>query len=443
MENIMGTEKISKLVLKTGLPLMFSLLISSMYNFVDSIFVSHVSENALTAVSLSSPVQVLVSAFGCGIAVGLNAAVSKALGQKNQTKVKNATSASFCLGILAWIIIAVLAILFIKPYFIWQSGGNQEIAEYGIAYLSVCMLFSFGQMGQWIFDRLVIASGKSNLFIFTLSAASLTNLILDPIFIFGYFGIPAMGTLGAAIATVIGQCVGCIAGYIINKKYNKEIPIEFTLHPDLKSMIQILKVGIPTAIVQSISSFVGIFMNSILISFSTTAIAVYGICTKIQNLVLVGVHGIDNGVIPIVAYNYGANKPARIKETRKWATIFSLAIYGIFFIVLEIFTKNILVIFDASQDMMNMGVAALRIMSISFYLSHICLVIAAMLQGLSLGTKSMYLTMMRQVIFPFGLVFIFQFFQNINLIWLAFILAELFTIPIGIYMYNSTMKKMF
>ena len=217
-ENAMGTGKINSLVLKTGIPLMLSLLINSLYNFVDSVFVSHVAEDALTALSLAAPVQVLVSALGLGNAVGLNAAISKALGEKKPEEVKKTASAAIFLAVCAWILISIACLLGVRWYFDWQSGGSETIAAYGRDYLSICMLFSLGQMGQWVFDRFVIASGRSMLFLFTLSAASLTNLILDPIFIFGLFGIPRLEALGAAIATVIGQCVGCIAGIFINRR---------------------------------------------------------------------------------------------------------------------------------------------------------------------------------------------------------------------------------
>ena len=200
-ENPMETMPLSRLIIRIGIPLMLSLLISSLYNVVDSVYVSYVSEEALTAVSLAAPVQTLMAALGSGIAVGLNAVVSRALGEKDEEKAKKAASAAIFLAICAWLLIAVCGLLFIEPYFTWQAGGNERIAEYGADYLRICMLFSLGQMGQWVFDRLVIASGRSSLFLFTLSAASVTNLILDPIFIFGFFGIPAMGTAGAVSYT--------------------------------------------------------------------------------------------------------------------------------------------------------------------------------------------------------------------------------------------------
>ncbi|MDE7187315.1 MAG: MATE family efflux transporter [Lachnospiraceae bacterium] len=440
-ENKMGTEKMSRLILTTGIPLMLSLLINSLYNFVDSVFVSRVSEDALTALSLSAPVQVLVSALGLGNAVGLNAVISKALGEKAPDKVRKAADASIAVAVCSWILIMVMCLLFVEPYFAWQSGGNEVIASYGRDYLTICMLFSFGQMGQWVFDRFVIASGKSHLFLFTLSAASLTNLILDPIFIFGLFGLPRMETQGAAIATVIGQIVGMIAGILINRKWNAEIPFSFHLRQDKESIRAILKVGIPSTLVQVLTSFVSIAMNSILLTFSTTAVAVYGICARIQSVVTVGVHGIDNGLIPIVAYNYGAGKRERIEEAIKWTLFYSAVFYVLFFACLEGIPAVVLRIFDASEHMLAIGIPALRILAVSYFVSIPNLVYAAALKGLSLGTKSMCLTMTRQAILPILLALVLQTFGNLNLIWLAFVLAELAGVPLAVMLWKKCNRE--
>jgi len=444
-ENIMGIMPIPKLVISIGVPLMLSILINSLYNFVDSVFVSHVSEDALTAVSLSNPIQILISALGCGNAVGLNAVISKALGEKDYTKVKKTASASIVIAICAWILIIVSCILFIKPYFKWQANGNTIIEQQGIMYLNICMIFSLGQMGQWVFDRFVIASGKSKLFLITLTSASITNLILDPIFIFG-FGfipamIPAMGTAGAAIATVTGQFVGCICGYYINKKFNTEIPFNFTFNPDKNSILQILKIGIPTTLVQGVVSFVGIFMNSVLMGFSTTAVAVYGVCGKIQSLVTAGVHGINNGLIPIIAYNYGANNKNRIVESIKWALIYAFSIYAVFFVFLEFCPDLVLKLFAASPDMMAVGTIALRILAVSYFVSIVGVVLASVFQALSLASYSMYLTMARQVMLPLIFVLLFRNTGNLTLIWVSFIIAEIISIPIGYILWYKATKQ--
>ena len=439
-ENPMGTEKMGKLILVTGIPLMLSLLINSLYNFVDSVFVSRVSEDALTALSLSSPVQILVSALGLGNAVGLNAVISKALGEKRPDKVRKAADASIFIALCSWALIAALCLLLVGPYFEWQSGGNEAIARYGRDYLTVCMLFSFGQMGQWVFDRFVIASGKSSLFLFTLSAASLTNLILDPIFIFGWLGLPRLETLGAAIATVIGQCVGCLAGIFINRRWNREIPFGFTLRPDRESVKAILKVGVPSTLVQVLTSFVSVAMNSILLAFSTTAVAVYGVCARVFAISTVGVHGIDNGLIPIVAYNYGAGKKPRIAQAIRWTLIDSAAFFLPFFAVLELAPGLVLKLFDASDFMLEIGVPALRLLALAWFLSIPSLVHAAGLQGLSLGAHSMVLTMTRQAILPVVFALILRLFGQLDLIWTGLILAEALGIPLALLLWRRAYR---
>lgn len=436
-ENSMGTQKMNRLILSTGIPLMVSLFINSLYNFVDSMFVSKVSEQALTALSLAAPVQMFVSALGLGNAVGLNAVISKALGGKDERQVRQAADAAIFIALCSWGVISLLCLLFVKHYFVWQSGGDAVIAAYGIQYLTVCMLFSFGQMGQWVFDRFVIASGRSGLFLFTLSAASITNLILDPIFIFGLFGVPRLETLGAAIATVIGQTVGMFAGIVINRKWNREIPFGFTLRPDKRSVFHILKVGFPSTLVQILTSLVGILMNSILIAFSSTAVAVYGICTRINAVTTVGVHGITNGLIPIVAYNYGAVNGKRISSAVRWSFLYGILFYLPFLAVLESVPMRVLRIFDASDYMLQIGVPALRILAQAWLIAIPALVISAGLQGLSMGMSSMILTMSRQAVLPLIFAGIFSRFGNLDLLWMGFILAELLGLPFAVWFWKK------
>ena len=436
-ENIMGTQKMNQLILFTGIPLMISLFINSLYNFVDSMFVSQVSEKALTALSLAAPVQLLVSVLGLGNAVGLNAVISKALGRKDTGEVRRAADAAIFIALCSWVVITVLCLLLVKPYFIWQSGGDEVIAEHGIRYLAVCMLFSFGQMGQWVFDRFVIASGRSGLFLFTLSAASVTNLILDPIFIFGLFGVPRLETLGAAIATVIGQTVGMFAGIAINRKWNREIPFGFTFRPDKSSIVNILKVGFPSTLVQILTSFVGILMNSVLITFSATAVAVYGICIRINGVSTVGIHGITNGLIPIVAYNYGAANRKRISHAVRWSVLYGTLFYLPFFAVLEIAPMWVLRIFEASDYMLKIGIPALRMLAFAWIAAIPALTISAGLQGLSMGMRSMILTMARQAVLPLLFAGILSRLGNVDLLWMGFILAEFSGMPLAAWLWKK------
>lgn len=440
-ENSMGTAKTSGLVLKTGVPLMVSLLINSLYNFVDSVFVSRVSEDALTALSLAAPIQILMSAMGLGIAVGLNAVISKALGERSGEKVKRTASAALVLAFLAWLLIVVLELFALKTYFRWQAGGNEVIMDYGIPYLRICMIGSLGMMGQWVFDRFVMASGKSSLFLFTLSAASVTNLILDPVLIFGYFGFPAMGTAGAAFATVIGQWIGCFAGYFINRRWNREIPIHFTIKADGKCIAAILKVGIPSTLVQAISSVLAIYVNSVLMVITPTAVAVYGACVKIQGLVTVGANGMGSGLIPIVAYNYGAKKSERIYQSCRWAMLYSVVFYGVFFLIMEIMPEQVLLLFDASEEMLTIGITAIRIMAVSYLLSNVCLTYSAAFQGLGMGVQSMLLTLSRQVILPVLFIAVLSRLGNLSLIWMSFVLAEAVVIPLGLLLWKRESAK--
>ena len=440
-ESIMGTIPIPRLIIKTSIPLIISLLVNNLYNLVDSIFVARVSEEALTGISLASPLQMIMIALGCGLAVGLNAMVSRSMGEKKREEVKKTTSAAIVMAFGAYLINVIVCLLVVKSYFAWQAGGNEAIARYGTSYIQICKLFSFGQMIQWVFDRLLIATGKSTLFLATLGTASVVNVILDPILIFGYFGFPAMGTAGAAIATVTGQLAGGLLGIYLNIKRNQEIPIHFTLHIQKRHVVNILKVGIPTAIMQGIMSVMGIFINTILYQFSSTAVAIYGILLKCQNLAQIGVQGMNNGLIPIIAYNYGAKKEKRVHETIRYAFIYAVIIMTVILIALEFIPDRILMLFDASDQMQKLGIPAVRIMSVSFFVSSIGIIFAAIFQGFGNGNYSMYLAFMRQVILLIPILLIGAFMGNITIIWYGFVIAEALSIPYGIWLYRKIKKS--
>lgn len=433
-DNPMGTVPVPRLLWNNSIPLIFSLLAHSLYNFVDSVFVSHVSEAALTALSMAAPVQALIGALGCGIAVGLNAAISKAMGEKDEQKVRDTASAALWLAVAAWLVVSAVCIAGVEPYFAWQVAGNQEIAEAGISYLRICMLFSLGTFGQWVYDRFVMATGRSSLFLITLSVASGVNLVLDPIFIFGWLGLPAMGTTGAAIATVVGQFCGAIAGVILNEKKNPEIHARFRLLVPLRSIVDILKVGIPTSVMQSTVALIGILMNTMLQGFSSTAVAIMGICNRIQGLATLPPHGINNALLPIVAYNYGAKNRNRILESIRWAYIYSFAMMGVILAGIELFPRQILALFDASQNMLAMGVPAIRVMAVSYFLGVIGAIGSTVFQALGKGNYSMYLTLTRQVVIPLSFVYLFSLSGNLTLVWSSFILAEILSAPLTVYL---------
>lgn len=361
---------------------------------------------------------------------------------------RKAADAAIFLAFCSWLLIALLGLLLVKPYFVWQSGGDERLIQYGVSYLSVCMLSSVGQMGQWVFDRFVIASGRSGLFLLTLSAASVTNLILDPIFIFGLLGLPRMETFGAALATVIGQMVGMLAGIVVNRKMNREIPFGLTLRPDGRSILEIQKVGIPSALVQVLTSFVGILMNSILIAFSNTAVAVYGICNRVSGIALVGVHGIDNGVIPIVAYNYGAankklvpgaekplqprrhdkrrnaDQPRQCHGAQGWNSDCHHVIRGI---------KN-----PQHTDrgkFQHYQKCQIKQHAIQHSPLH------RIRNRLSLGMSSMVVTMLRQAALPLVFAWMISKAGKIDLLWYGFVLAELIGIPLAIRFWRKGYRQ--
>lgn len=280
---------------------------------------------------------------------------------------KTATASAIFIAVCAYLIIFLSGAFLLEPFFIWQTE-DVLIREYGVSYLRICMMFSFGCMFQWVFDRLLIATGKTSCFMVSLLCASFTNLILDPILIFGWFGISAMGVGGAAWATVIGQIFGAVVSILLNLFKNKEVPISITLRPQLKSVSQILVVGIPTALMQAMSSIAGMLVNMILIGFSATAVAVYGICLKIQNIFLVVPMGINLAIIPVVAYNHGAKRPDRQKSAFRFGMIFSLGFMIIALLLLELFPKQLLTMFNADYNMFEIGTVAIRILAFSMVL---------------------------------------------------------------------------
>ena len=441
-ENQMGTMPIPKLIITTSIPLIISLLVNNLYNLVDSIFVSRVGEDALTGISLAAPLQMIMIALGCGLAVGLNAMVSKAMGEKNQEEVKRTTSAAIVMAFGAYLINVAACLLIAKPYFMWQTGGDEVIAAYGTAYIQICMLASLGQMTQWVFDRLLIATGKTHLFLATLGTASIVNLILDPILIFGLFGLPTMGTAGAAIATVTGQTAGGILGIYLNIRRNREIPIHFTLHISVRCVVNILRVGIPTAIMQGIMSVMGIFINTILYRFSSTAVAIYGILLRVQNIAQIGVQGMNNALIPIIAYNYGAKKEKRIHETVKYAFLYAGIIMTVVLVVMELIPDKILLLFDASEQMLAMGIPAVRFLTFSFFVGSVGILYAAIFQGFGNGKYSMYLAFMRQVILLIPLLLLGEWMKQLPMVWLSFAIAEGLAIPFGMILYRRIKRQM-
>lgn len=439
MENKMGTEEIRKLLIKMSLPLMISLLISNLYNLIDSMYVSSLGESALSAVSLSAPIMMMMAAFGSGNAIGLNTVLSKALGEKNNDKVKKAIRTALFLALASYIVIVTSRLIIVEPYFNSQTN-DAEIIRQGTEYLNTVMFLAFGAMFQWVLERLLISTGKTKLFMITLSSGAIINIILDPVFIFGLpaLGIPALGVRGAAVATVFGQTFSAFLALYFNYKFNKELDMKFSIIPDWHTFIEMLKTGIPTAFMQGFVSVVTMGVNMILISFSTTAVAIYGVVLKVLNMILIMPHGMGLGVIPVVAYNYGAKKRSRVKEAIKFSVIFSIVVGTIGMIILNIIPALILNMFNPTEEMQSIGITAIRILSVTIPLGGISIVLSSFFQGLGLAKYSMYLSLARQIILLMPIVFLLSLTEVLPLVWLGFPIAEGLAIIIGYMLYKRS-----
>ncbi len=424
-ENKMGTMPVNRLLLSMSVPIMISMLVQALYNVVDSMFVAQLNENALTAVSLAFPAQNLMIAVATGTGVGINALLSRSLGEKNFHKADKTANNALFLAFCSYVVFAVLGLLFSRAFFLAQTDV-EEIVEYGTEYLTICTLFSFGLFGQITFERLLQATGKSIYTMFTQGLGAILNIIFDPILIFGLFGFPKMGVAGAAAATVFGQIVAFVLGAVLNVKKNKEIRIHVKeMRPDGHIIKSIYAVGIPSIIMTAISSVMTFGMNKILITFTTTATAVFGVYFKLQSFVFMPVFGLNNGLVPIVAYNYGARKKHRLIKAVKLSICYAVGIMLVGLCAIQIFAPNLLMIFNASEHMLGIGVPALKIISISFILAGFNVVSSSMFQALSHGFLSLWVSLVRQLVVLLPAAYLLSLSGNLEYVWWSFPMAEL------------------
>ena len=427
-ENKMGVMPINKLLLGMSVPMMFSMLVQALYNIVDSIFVARISEDALTAVSLAFPLQSLLIALAGGTCVGLNAVLSKALGEKNYEKVnKSATNAIF-LMVINIIVFFIIGIVAVKPFYTSQTTDT-EIVTYGVQYLSIVLTCSFGIFFQFVFDKMLQSTGNTFYTMITQLVGALTNIILDPILIFGLLGFPKMGVIGAAVATVAGQILAAVVSLIFNLTKNKEINMSFKgFRPDMGIIKQIYKVGVPSIIMQSIGSIMTYGLNQILIAFSTTATAVFGVYFKLQSFVFMPIFGLNNGMVPIVAYNYGAQKRSRLLKTVKLSVLYAVGIMMAGVLVFQLIPDKLFLLFDASEQMLEMGIPALRIISIHFPIAGVCIICGTLFQALGNAVYSMINSICRQVVVLLPAAYLLAQLGNVNYVWWAFPIAELMSL---------------
>lgn len=424
-ENKMGTMPVGPLLINMSLPIVISMFIQALYNVVDSYFVAKIGENALTAVSLAFPVQNFMIAIAVGTGVGMNAMLSKSLGEKNYELANQTANNGVFLGIASYAFMLLLGAAFSGFYFKAQTEIPEVVMD-GTRYIRICTMLSLGVYGQITFERLLQATGKAIYSMVTQATGAVINIILDPILIFGLWGFPAMGVTGAAVATILGQVSSAILGITLNHKFNHEIRLNFkNFTPDLNIIKRIYTVGFPSILMRSLTSVTTFGMNAILLSFSSTATAVFGIYYKLQSFVLMPVLGLNNGMIPILAYNYGARKKHRILKTIKLAVGFGVLVMIVGFVLIQAQTTAILTLFNASENMLAIGVPALKIMSIQFILAGFPIVLNAVFQSFGKGFYSLAVSLCRQLIILLPAAYILSKFGGLTWVWWAFPIAEI------------------
>ncbi len=429
-ENKMGVQPVNRLLVSMSVPMMVSMLVQALYNVVDSIFVASLSEDALTAVSLAFPWQNLMIAVGVGTGVGVNAWLSRCLGEKDQRSANSTAENGIFLAMTSYLVFAVTGMLISRPFFTQQTS-SAVIAEEGFQYMWIVSVFGIGLFLQTMNEKILASTGRTNLTMVSQLAGAAINIVLDPIMIFGLFGFPALGVAGAAIATVTGQIIGGLLGVWFNSRLNREIQIRFRgFRPDRGIIGHIYSVGLPSIILQSIGSIMTFSMNQILISFSTTAAAVLGVYFKLQSFVFMPIFGLNNGMVPIVAYNYGAAKPVRIMKTLKLAIAYALSIMGVGLLLFQLLPGTFLDLFQASDNMKSIGIPALRIISLCFVPAGFGIICGSFFQAMGHGMIAMWVSIVRQLGALIPLAWLLSRTGQLNLVWLAFPLAEIVAVVI-------------
>ena len=448
-ENKMGVMPVGRLLAGMAVPMMISMLVQALYNVVDSVFVSRISENAFNAVGLAFPLQSLMIAVGAGTAVGINALLSRSLGEKKQEMADRAAGTGIFLSLCSAVAFALIGVFLSRPFFLAQAKSVPEIVEMGTAYTSICLGLSVGLFGQFCFERLLQSTGRTTLSMLTQLAGAVTNIVLDPIFIFGLLGMPAMGVAGAAVATVLGQFVGAALAIFLNLRYNADIHLSFRLiRPDKCAVREIYRVGIPSIIMQSIGSVMTFGMNKILFVFTPTATAVFGAYFKIQSFIFMPIFGLNNGMVPIISYNYGAARPQRVWKTVRLTIFTAVAIMFVGFLAFQTAPATLLSLFEASEEMTAIGVPALRIISISFLLAGFCIIAGSVCQAIGNPIYSMIVSVCRQLVVLLPVAWLLSRTGRLELVWWAFPIAEVASLTLSaiflrrtVHSANARMKK--
>lgn len=450
-ENKMGTQNENSLLLSMAIPMMISMLVQALYNVVDTMFVSRLGQDALTALSLAFPVQNLLIAVGVGTGVGTNALLSRSLGEKNFKKANSVANNGILLSLISAVAVVFLGIFGTKAYFS-SFGSTQNVVSLGTDYLRICLIFSVGLFGQTMYEKLLQSTGKTSLSMIVQLSGAVINIILDPIMIYGLCGFPQMGVKGAAIATVTGQIIALISGIVINYKFNKEITVSVKgiLSPNKEIIKRIYAVGAPSICMASIGSVMNVGMNQIMRIFDSataaTGQAVFGIYFKLQSFIFMPIFGLNNGMVPIVAYNFGARKKSRIVKTITLSVIYATSIMVVGLILFQTIPERLLNIFNTGgEDMKSiifLGVPMMRAISISFIFAGYCIVAGSVFQALGNGMLSLWVSVCRQLIVLVPVAFLIaKTTNNINLMWYSFPIAEIASITLSVIFMKRIFKK--
>ena len=423
-ENKMGVMPVGKLLVNMALPMIISMLVQALYNIVDSVYVSQVSESAVTALSLAFPVQNMQIGFAVGVGVGVNALLSQSLGRKDQESVNWAAGQGVFLALVATALFMLFGFFGVRPYYTMQSTVAETV-EGGIAYTSICCIFTVGIFIQVLCERLLQATGRAMQTMILQGTGAIINIILDPVFIHGWWGMPRMGVAGAAVATVIGQCTGAVLGIYLNLRHNPEVQLHVKfMRPNWKVIAPILEVGIPSVVMNGIGSVMNFGMNQILQGFNEVATGVFGIYYKLQSLFFMPLFGINNATISILAYNYGARKPKRIVHTLKLATAVAVCIMLVGLAVFLLFPQALLGIFNPTEEFLAIGVKALRILCLPFPVAAICISLGASFQALGKGSYSTIVSLCRQLIVLLPAAYLLSLTGSVDNVWWSFPIAE-------------------
>lgn len=433
---------INKLLVNISLPMVVSMLVQALYNIVDSVFVAQIDEYALTAVSLAFPLQNFMIAVAAGTGVGVNALLSKRLGEQRLDEANLAAGNSVFLAGCNYLLFLLIGIGFSDFYFRVQTD-IPEIIAYGKIYMFICTACSFGLFGQFCFERLLQATGRTVCTMITQTTGAVLNLIFDPILIFGWFGFPKMGIAGAAAATVFGQIAAMFFGFYYNQKKNKEIRLSVSaIRPQKATLQQIYAVAVPAILMQSIGSVMTFFMNKILLGFTSTAAAVFGVYFKLQSFIFMPVFGMNNGLIPIVAYNFGAGYRERIVKVMKSSMAAAVVIMLAGLITAELIPEQLLLLFNASEQMLTIGVFALRVLSLCYIFAGVSIVASGLFQGLGKSVYSLVLSVIRQLVILIPAAYLLSLTGRLEAVWFSFPLAEIASLLVTLLYLKKTMRNL-